>query len=1109
MKLRILFALFISASLAWLLSTSRSVSAPPEVATKPIDFDRQIRPILSDTCFACHGPDEKQRMANLRLDETEGLFVDRGGYKIIIPGSSAQSKLYQKISSKDDAVRMPPVFSNRKLTDQQIELIKQWIDQGAKWERHWAWLAPKRPVVPELQDKSWARSPIDSFVLARLERANLKPSPEADKATLLRRVTFDLTGLPPTRSELDSFLADKSPGAYEKRVDQLLASPHYGERMAMVWLDLARYSDTHGYHIDSLREMWPWRDWVIKAYNTNMPYDEFTIKQLAGDLLPNATLDDKIATGFNRNHMITAEGGAIPQEYHVEYVVDRVSTTGAAWLGITIGCARCHDHKYDPILQKDFYKFFAFFNTVPERGLDGLAGNGNAAPVLELPTPQQQKQRDSLESEISNTLAQISEKEMVALENQWRQTRLTTMPEPSREGLTAHYEFEGTLTDATGRRQDAKAARGDVVYDDGAVGKAAEFSGETQVDFPKAGDFDRQEPFALALWVNANGLKGVELLQKRDASHQWRGYEISLEDPVFIGQSVRNRQVVVRVANRWPDDAMEIRTKERVLSTTPFFLTSYHHLILNYDGSGKAAGLKLFLDGKAVDTETVKDRLTGSFRTSSPLQIGNKEIGRPMKGLIDDFRIYNRTLSADESQELAVQLPARALLAELAGKPVQEIESLKPEKPPEEAEIGDTNKAESQEKKEAAQLKSHQARLTEYYLALEAPEQYRKLYAQLKDVRTKKEKLERSITTTMVMAEMKKPRDTFILGRGQYDNPKDKVTPGVPSFLPPLPSNAPLNRLTLAKWMVDPRNPLTARVAVNRYWEGYFGTGLVKTAEDFGSQGEPPSNPELLDWLATEFVRTGWDIKAMQRLIATSATYRQSSKATTEMEERDPENRLLARGPRVRLAAEEIRDNALAISGLLNDKIGGPSIFPYQPPGMWEEMAIGEGFTGQSYKESKGPDLYRRSMYTVWKRTVPPPALTTFDAPDREKCTARRLLTNTPLQALVLLNDPTYVEAARALAQRIMMEGGKSPTKRVDFAFRLATDRVPSAHERDVLLRSFQEQLADFRRQQTDAAKLLSVGESKYDSRLDKNELAAWTTVASMILNLDETITKE
>ncbi|HEV2382363.1 MAG TPA: DUF1553 domain-containing protein [Terriglobia bacterium] len=1102
MRLRIISACLAATALVWLLSGHTSASfSQTDSAPKPVDFDREVRPIISDTCFACHGPDEKQRMANLRLDKTESLFNDRGGYKIIVPGNSGESRLYQKISSKDPAVKMPPVFSDRKLTDAQIDLIKRWIDQGAKWETHWAWRAPKRPETPQVQDRSWPRNPIDNFVLARLERQGIKPSPEADKATLLRRVTFDLTGLPPTLADLDSFLADKSPDAYEKRVDRLLASPHYGERMAMPWLDIARYADTHGYHIDSLREMWRWRDWVIRAYNQNMPYDQFTIKQIAGDLLPNATVDDRIATGFNRNHMIDFEGGAVPQEYHVEYVVDRVSTTGMAWLGITIGCARCHDHKFDPIKQKDFYRFFAFFNTVPERGLDGITGN--AAPVLELPSPEQQRARADLNARIAKTLEAIPEKDMVALENQWRQNRLASMPAPPGQGLTAHYEFEDNLRDTSGHNLDAKATRGDVVYDDGAVGKSAEFSGETQVDFATAGDFDRNRPFALAFWAQPDGTKGLDLIQKRDASANWRGYEISTEDPTFDGPQRPRFALAVRLAGRWPNDAIEVKTKEQIK------LSGSHHLVLNYDGSGKAAGVSLYVDGKALQTQAVKDHLSGSFRADAPLSVGNNKTGRPFKGQLDDVRIYDRTLTPDEAANLAIQLPARTLLADLQAKPAQEIAALQPDKPPAEAHIGMLDKAPSKEEKEANRLKEHQARLSEYYLEYGAPENDRHLYAQLKDLRAQRQKLNESIPTAMVMTEMAKPRDTFILGRGQYDNPQEKVTPGVPAFLPPLPAGVPANRLGLARWIVDPGNPLTARVTVNRYWQEYFGIGLVKTSEDFGSQGEPPSNPELLDWLATEFVRSGWDVKAMQRLIVTSATYRQSSKAPRELVESDPENRLLARGPRFRLAAEEIRDNALAVSGLLNDKIGGPSVYPYQPKGIWEEMAFGQGFTAQSYVESTGADLYRRSMYTVWKRTVPPPALTTFDAPDREKCTARRTPTNTPLQALALLNDPTYVEAARVLAERMMKQGGRTPAARVDYAFRLATARPPSSAEREILVGSFNDQLRDFRTHRDDAAKLLAVGASKYDSHLDTSELAAWTTVASMILNLDETITKE
>jgi hypothetical protein len=1083
---------------------------PAESPVHTIDFDREVRPILADNCFACHGPDEKQRMANLRLDVTEDLFADRGGYRIITPGDSAHSKLYLKISSPDPAFRMPPVFANRTLTAEQIETIKEWIEQGAKWERHWAWTAPRRAALPEVRDKSWPRNPIDNFVLARLEREGLKPSPEADRATLLRRVSFDLTGLPPTPAEVRAFVADKSPDAYEKRVDQLLASPHYGERMAMPWLDLARYADTHGYHIDSLREMWPWRDWVIAAFNRNEPYDQFTVEQLAGDLLPNATLEQKIASGFNRNHEINFEGGAIPAEYHVEYVVDRSSTTATTWLGLTMGCARCHDHKFDPIKQKDFYRFFAFFNTVPERGLDGT--QGNADPVLPLPSPEQKRQMDALDTKVAGTLTALPEKQIVADENQWRESHLNTLPEPSPKGLTAWYEFEGNLKDSSGHGQDAKAVRGDVVYGDGAVRKSAGFTGETEVDFPGAGDYDRDQSFAMALWVSPDGSKPLEVVEKRDASPNWRGYEITLEDSAFRAVFERDFRVRVRFASRWPDDAMEVETRDRVVGAKDFDslnLSSLQHLVVDYDGSGRAAGVTMYLDGKALPLVVVKDHLTGSFRTPAPLSIGDKKLGPPFQGQIDDFRIYTRALRADDARVLAVETPARALLADLQGKPATEIASLQPEKPPAEPEIGELDKAETPEMRAANELSDHERRLSEYYLAVAAPENERQLYAQLKSLRHEKAELQKAIPTTMVMAEMKKPRVTFILGRGQYDNPGEKVTPGVPSFLPPLPAGAPLNRLTLARWIVDPANPLTARVAVNHFWQENFGIGLVKTSEDFGSQGEPPSNPELLDWLATEFVRTGWDVKAMERLIVTSATYRQSSKVTPELEERDPENRLLARGPRFRLSAEEIRDNALAVSGLLNPQIGGPSAYPYQPKGVWEDGAYGEGFTAQSYRQGSGQDVYRRGMYTVWKRTAPPPELTTFDAPDREKCTARRLPTNTPLQALELLDDPTYVEAARVLAQRAITEAGRDPARRIDFMFRLATARDPRPQEREILAGLARDETAEYRQDGAAALKLLSVGASRCNPKINPGELAAWTTVASTILNLDETITNE
>ncbi len=1110
MRTRLLLTLGIFASLVWLFNTTRTPSVtPPQAGVKPVDFNRDIRPILSDTCFKCHGPDEKQRMANLRLDDTEGLFTDRGGYRIIVPGNAAESKLYQKISSKDESMLMPPTYSGRSLTPAQIELFKQWIDQGAKWDTLWSFVPPKRPTVPEVKGKAWPRNPIDNFVLARLESEGLGPSPEADRATLLRRVYFDLTGLPPTLAEIDAFIADRSPDAYEKRVDQLLDSPHYGERMAMPWLDLARYADTHGYHIDSMRDMWAWRDWVIKSFNQNLPYDQFTIDQLAGDLLPNATMDQKIASGFNRNHMITLEGGAIPEEYHVEYIVDRVSTTSTAFLGLTMGCARCHDHKYDPIKQKDFYRFFAFFNTVPERGLDGFTGN--AVPVLPMPSHDQQERLDTLNAQIASTRVALPEKDLLAQRNDWQKTALASLPEPSRQGLSAYYPFDGDLTDASGFHHDAKAVRGEVVFDDdGAVGRDGEFSPETQVAFGDTGDFDRSQPFSVSMWMRPSGQRSVKILLKHAGGEHWQGWELFDTKPEANGYSLRVARIVVRLANHWPDDALEVQTKEPVpvskLSSVP--VTGLHQIAVEYDGSGKASGIKFFVSGKQVETEVLKDHLRGSFRTTALLQVGDKSLGTAFEGAMDDLRIYNRTLSANEVEDLAVRLPARSLLQALGGRPDSEIATLQPPKD-DDVQIGMEDSAKTKEETAKALEKSRQAKLSEYFLEYASPEKERQLYLNLIDLQEEKAKLDEAIPTVMIMAEMKKPRETFVLGRGQYDAPKDKVTANVPAFLPPMAPGLPMNRLGLAEWIVSPGNPLAARVAVNHFWQEYFGIGIVKTSEDFGSQGEPPSNPLLLDWLATEFVRTGWNVKAMQRLIVTSATYRQSSRITPELAERDPENRLLARGPRFRLPAELIRDNALAVSGLLDNRIGGPSVSPYQPKGLWEEMAFGQGFTGQVYEESTGKDLYRRSMYTVWKRTVPPPALVTFDAPDREKCTARRSVTNTPLQSLVLLNDPTYVEASRFLAARMMTQGGKTPTARINFAFRLATGRLPDAQERAVLLEQAQEALADYREHGDEAKELLAVGASRSDPRLNPNELAAWTTVASIILNLDETITKE
>ncbi len=990
-------------------------------------------------------------MANLRLDTKDGLAG------VVAPSRSAESKLYQRISAPEKGKRMPPPFAPRFLDQKQVDLIHRWIDEGAKWETHWAYVPPKRPEPPAVKDPAWVRNPIDNFILAKLESEGLKPSPEADKTTLLRRVTFDLTGLPPAPAEVDAFLHDKSPKAYEGVVDRLLASPRYGERMAMQWLDLARYADTHGYHIDSHREQWHWRDWVIDAFNRNMPFDEFTVEQLGGDLLPQPTLAQRIATGFNRNHMINFEGGAIPEEYQNEYVVDRVEATSVTWLGMTMGCSRCHDHKFDPIKQKDFYRFYAFFNTISEKGLDGR--RGNAQPTVQVPSPEQSREIARVNQEIcAHEDAIPKDRELDAMEAEWEKTALTTLPDASHDGLVAHYELDGNLVDSSGHYHPGRIFKGDLSYGTGPVGRQAEFDGQTQVEFGNVGGFERNQPVSISFWFSPGDRQEMTVLQKREA--EGRGWEVYREESIVVPRLRRASRLSFRLIHHWPDDAIEFRTKDPIVEDED------HAVSIVYDGSSA----KFYVDGKPKDTEIVGNTLAGSIGTTATLRTGGD-----LQGSLDDLRIYSRALTANEVEELAVHQPARAVVTILPKK----------------------------------RDKSQKESLRDYYLTFAASEGLRKTYAQLKELRKQKEDLDWTVPNAMVMGEMDEPRETAILGRGDYRNRGEVVTPGTPAVLPAFGKDLPVNRLGLAKWIVDPANPLTARVAVNRYWQLHFGTGIVKTAEDFGSQGEPPSHPQLLDWLATEFVRTNWDIKAVQRLMVTSAAYRQSSRVTPELLERDPENRLLARGPRFRLQAEMVRDNALAVSGLLVEKVGGPGVMPYQPKGLWEEIAFGDVYSAQMYRQGHGEDLYRRSMYTFWKRTSPPPALITFDAPDREKCTARRAVTNTPLQALVLLNDPTYIEAARVLAEKMIREGGADETRRIRYAFRLATARDPNAKEMLVLRELERSEAAEYRRNKDAARKLVSVGEDKADAKIDPAELAAWTTVASTILNLDETITRE
>ena len=894
-------------------------------ADKPVNFDRDVRPILSDNCFACHGPDEKRRVANLRLDTEEGLFAARGNYKIITPGDPANSRLLARISAPNRATRMPPPQAGTTLTDAQVATVRKWIEQGARWERHWAFVPVHQPAVPAVHNEKWVRNPIDRFVLARLEREGLKPAPEADRTTLLRRLSFDLTGLPPTPAEVDAFLADTSPDAWQKQVDRLLALPQYGERMAMQWLDLARYADTHGYHIDSHRDMWKWRDWVIDAFNRNMPFDRFGIEQLAGDLLPNATVEQKLASGFNRNHMINYEGGAIPEEYQAEYVADRVDTTSNVFMGLTMGCARCHDHKYDPIAQKDYYRFFAFFNTIAEKGLDGKTGN--AAPILEMPTAEQASQAAWLQQSIAEHEAALPDKETQPLLDAWQKERLKTLPEAPRNGLLAQYAFDDNLADSSGNHRDGRSLHGKTPFGTAVPGRTASFNGEAHVEFPAF----QAERFAVAFWMRSGAMPEMTMLSGGP------GFDIGVEESHPQPNFKRGSPLYVEFqGTRWHSDRI-------------VFGVQWQHVTLNFE-NGKP---EFLLDGQPVGMSRVGK---SAPIAAGPLAIDDPRTGKPFKGDIGALRVYDRPLTVAEADILSRHEPIRFILSMEDGK----------------------------------RAKDQKQRLLEYFLSYDAPEALRKVHQELLDLKDRQAKLKKEIATVQVMAEMARPRDTFVLARGDYRNHGEKVTPGVPAMLPPLPKDAPANRLGLAEWIFSPQHPLTARVAVNRYWQLYFGSGIVKTAENFGSQGEPPSHPELLDWLATEFIRTKWDVRAMQRLIVTSAAYRQSSRVSPELLEKDPDNRLIARGPRFRLPAEMVRDNALALSGLLNPAVGGPSVFPYQPKGLWEEMAFGDGFSMQTYVQSHGQDLYRRSLYTFWKRTVPPAQMSVFDAHDREKYAERR-----------------------------------------------------------------------------------------------------------------------
>jgi len=1030
-----------------------------------VDFARDVRPILSDKCFFCHGPDENHREAGLRLDLESQAFSEHDGIVPFVAGDLDASEAWRRISADDPDEVMPPPKANKSLTAAEKETIRKWIESGAEWMAHWSFRPPEAAPAPGVKPewKSHVRNDIDRYVLAELEGSGLEPSPEASRRTLIRRVTFDLTGLPPTPEEVDAFLQDDEPGAFARVVDRLLASEHYGERMALMWLDAARYGDTSVMHADGPRTMWPWRDWVVEAYNENMPFDRFSIDQLAGDLLPDPDNDQLVATGFNRNHPSSDEGGAIPEELRVGYVVDRVKTTSNVWLGLSMECAQCHDHKYDPVSQEEYYEFYAFFNNTTDPGMQSR--RGNEAPVVEVVDDREEKRLDELETHITQATEAVEKAREQALAKAETPGGTKAPADDAKQRLrhlAAFYPLDQekgrVLLDARGSR-DAMGEKAVLPAPESQHGGALKFDGQRVFDAPEFPKFDRKSKFTLAAWIKpASAKAGGAVLSRMDVDNQHRGYDLWLQ----------GGRPGAHFIHEWPGNALKVVAKE------PLAPGEWHHVAVTYDGSGKRNGVKIYVDGESVphSVEGKAKRLRSTMKTNVPFRIGGRLKGAKFQGLLDDVHVYDRALTAEQ-----VGWAMRDLVAEA--------------------------------RTVAPDQRTDAQRAIVRAGAFGGSDAYTSALAQRLELQREKAEILSGEITSMIMEDNppEKMRKTYVLERGQYDSPrKDEVIePDTPSALPPMPADAPDDRLGLARWLFSEEHPLTARVAVNRIWQLFFGEGLVRTPADFGAQGDFPSHPELLDRLAVDFRESGWDVKQLVRRIVLSGAYRQSSNMGPKDREIDPDNRLLARAPRFRLQAEMIRDNALALSGLLVEEMGGPGVKPYQPEGLWKEVALGGN---AKFVQDHGDDLYRRSLYTYWKRSAPPPAMTLFDAPNRETCTLKRPRTNTPLQALVTMNDVQMMEASRHFAERVMKEGGDSPKARARHAFELATARPPESGELASLLRMYRQGLEKFEDHPEKSQALLSAGESERDETLETDEHAAWTVVASLILNLDEVLVR-
>ena len=1033
------------------LAVSGVCAAQPGQPQKSVSFTKDIRPIIAESCFACHGPDAARRAAGFRLDQRDSAIA-RG---VIVPGKPEKSKLLQRITASSDAGLMPPPAFHKKLTPAQAALFKAWIKQGANYEAHWAFVAPSSKIAPpQVKNSAWCKSPIDRFVLARLEHEGLKPSPAASRVEWLRRVSLDLTGIPPTPRERDAFLADKSVGAFETVVDRLLASTAFGERLASPWLDTARYADSYGYQSDQLSPTWPYRDWVVSAFNRNLPYDQFITWQIAGDLLPNATREQRLATAFNRLHRMTNEGGSVAEEWRMEGVSDRVRTLGTAILGLTLECARCHDHKYDPITTREYYSFASFLNNIDEYGMYDRSDIVPSPTVL-LPNSQQEAALEAARKGADTEAARFADtvKSADAGFNAW----LASKPSAALADQTGKFSLDGLDAGGVFKNQieGSKENGGhadEVKFVPGHTGKAALLDGENNINFSGLGRFTRHTPYTIAFWMKdprlADGPAVVySATDGTDAGPY--GYDLMVDKGILTARMFRH----------WPGNAIAVRTRVEVSKDT------WTHVAVTYDGSSRGSGLKIYINGKLADQFVLRDKMVKGLGTHN-LVFGQRFRDRGFKGgAIDEVAIFNRDITPIEVRTL---VDGRSLADAI--------------------EKADPNNAE----------------LKEYYTSAIAP-RVRTERQMLADARMKVWAAEDPQYEVAVMEEMPGERPTFVLARGRYDAPKDDTTRVhrvVPASMPPLPRGAKPDRLALARWLTAPNHPLTARVEVNRLWAMMFGKGIVETAEDFGIQGKPPTHPELLDWMARDFMTHGWNIKALLKSIALSSTYRQSSALTPALKVRDPRNDFLARGPSQRLSAEQIRDSVLSAAGLLDTKMGGPPVSPYQPGDLWRES----NSMSPGYHQSVGGDLYRRSLYSVIKRTAPMPNMLAFDSVSREFCIARRQPTNTPLQALVLLNDMQFVEAARCLAQNSIQATAGNSAGLIQDMFRKLAVREPSAKEIKLLSELLDNQKASFQREPEMASQLIHIGDSKPDATIPVVDLAAATVTAQTIINLDAVV---